>query len=213
MPLALDHVVVAARTLDQGAAWIAQRLGATPSGGGKHAMMGTHNRLLSLGPECYLEVIAIDPDAPPPARPRWFGLDTQAMAERLATGPALIHWVVRTDDIGRDLAPFSPGATDALEMQRGDFRWRIAVPRDGLLADKGTRPTLIQWLGERPSSVLPDAGIRLQQLLLHHERAAHTLDALARGGFAPASRLEATAHGPPLRGLFQTTRGAAGLPE
>jgi hypothetical protein len=37
--------------------------------------MGTHNRLLKLGEGFYLELIAIDPQAPPPGRPRWFGLD------------------------------------------------------------------------------------------------------------------------------------------
>ena len=31
--------------------------------GGRHPHMGTHNRLLSLGPDLYLEVIAVDPDA------------------------------------------------------------------------------------------------------------------------------------------------------
>ena len=41
--------------------------------------MGTHNRLLGLGTNVYLEVIAIDTEAAPPARPRWFSLDTPEM--------------------------------------------------------------------------------------------------------------------------------------
>ena len=209
--LALDHLVVAARTLDEGAAWTAARLGAEPTGGGKHALMGTHNRVLSLGPDAYLELIAIDPEAAPPARPRWFCLDTPGMAARLARGPALVHWVVRTDDIARDAALLAP-EVEVLEMQRGDFRWRIGVAPGGLFADEGTRPTLIEWLGERPSRILPETGIRLQRLLLHHERAANTLAALARAGLAPQA-LEAAAQGPALRAMFQTTCGAATLPE
>jgi hypothetical protein len=59
----LDHLVVAARTLEEGAAWVTGRLGVSMAPGGKHALMGTHNRLLSLGARAYLEVIAIDPDA------------------------------------------------------------------------------------------------------------------------------------------------------
>ena len=66
----LDHLVVVARTLDEGAAWVESRLGAALAEGGKHELMATHNRLLSLGPAAYLEVMAIDPEAPPPARPR-----------------------------------------------------------------------------------------------------------------------------------------------
>lgn len=178
----LDHLVVAARTLDEGAAWVEARLGVAPLAGGQHALMGTHNRVLSLGPEAYLEVIAIDPAAPPPARPRWFSLDTPEMARRLAAGPALIHWVARTDDIERDLAG---AAVEILDMQRGDFRWRIGVPADGLLRAGGARPTLIQWLGKRPSDVLPDSGVRLER-------------------FEP---------GPPLAAQLATPRGRVRLPE
>ena len=67
---ALDHLVVAARDLETGAAWLEERLGARLSAGGRHADMGTHNRLLRLGERRYLELIAIDPAGPPPARPR-----------------------------------------------------------------------------------------------------------------------------------------------
>ena len=84
----LDHLVVAARTLDEGSAWLFERLGVRPVEGGKHAFMGTHNRLLKIGPREYLEVIAIDPNAPPPARPRWFALDAPEMQERLEQVPA-----------------------------------------------------------------------------------------------------------------------------
>ena len=45
----LDHLVVAADTLDQGAAYVRDRLGVSPAGGGTHVAMGTHNRVLKLG--------------------------------------------------------------------------------------------------------------------------------------------------------------------
>ncbi|HEX6635378.1 MAG TPA: VOC family protein, partial [Usitatibacter sp.] len=79
----LDHLVVAARTLEEGAAWVEAALGVPTVAGGKHDLMGTHNRLLGLDGRRYLEVIAIDPSAPPPARARWFGLDEAAPRERL----------------------------------------------------------------------------------------------------------------------------------
>ncbi|MFM7460122.1 MAG: VOC family protein, partial [Burkholderiales bacterium] len=61
----LDHLVVGCADLARGAAWLERFLGVTLGPVGQHALMGTHNRLLSLGPDCYLELIAIDPAAPP----------------------------------------------------------------------------------------------------------------------------------------------------
>src|SRR2546427_162767 len=95
----LDHLVVAAATLEQGEQYIETRLGVRPVRGGKHVAMGTHNSLLRLGPKIYLEVIAIDPDGIAPPRARWFGLDTAALRAELQTAPRLIHWIARTDDI------------------------------------------------------------------------------------------------------------------
>src|SRR5262244_3782812 len=95
----LDHLVIACKDLEQGAAWVAQRTGVAPTGGGKHPLMGTHNRLLKIGARAYLEVLAIDPEAPPPSRPRWFDLDAPEMQARIGESPALITWAVRTDRI------------------------------------------------------------------------------------------------------------------
>jgi hypothetical protein len=157
----LDHLVVAARTLDEGGRWVEARLGVAPVPGGEHVTMGTHNRLLRLGAEVYLEVIAIDPQAPPPARPRWFSLDTPEMQERLEQGPALIHWVVRTPSIEEDARRY-PQPLDILSLSRGPYRWRIAVPRDGHLPGDGRLPTLIQWEGNRhPAADLPDSGCKI----------------------------------------------------
>jgi hypothetical protein len=160
----IDHVVVAARTLDEGARWVEERLGVAPVAGGKHALMGTHNRLLKLGPRVYLEVIAVDPDAPPPARPRWFALDDPAMVEALEQGPALIHWVERTDSIESDLRRV-PDAIEILSAARGPYRWRIGVPADGHLPCAGRVATLIEWQGDaHPAEALPESGCRLVAL-------------------------------------------------
>jgi hypothetical protein len=162
--LEFDHLVVAARTLDEGSTWIASHLGAPMAPGGKHALMGTHNRLLSLGGRRFLEVIAADPDAPAPSRPRWFGLDTAVMKAQLERGPALVHWVMRTDDIDAALHGY-PEPVDVLDLARGDFRWRIGVPRDGRIPCAGDCPTLIQWQGGlHPGDRLPPSGCALLEL-------------------------------------------------
>lgn len=159
----LDHLVVAARTLEEGAAWVEAKLGVATLPGGKHALMGTHNRLLSLGPGRFLEVIAIDPDAPQPPRPRWFDLDAPSMRERLARGPALIHWVERTDDLETALRDHSE-RIEILSLSRGPYRWRIGVRPDGLRPAGGSSPTLIQWEGDlHPAGALPDSGCRLER--------------------------------------------------
>jgi hypothetical protein len=44
----VDHVVVAARSLQEGVAWCEQTLGVSPGPGGEHPLFGTHNRLLRI---------------------------------------------------------------------------------------------------------------------------------------------------------------------
>lgn len=126
--------------------------------------MSTHNRLLKIGAREFLEVIAVDPDAPPPARARWFALDAPEMQERLEQGPALIHWVVRSDDIERDVQE-CPEAVEILSLSRGDYRWRIGVPVDGHLPCGGRFATIIQWESAlHPADRLPESGCRLVAL-------------------------------------------------
>jgi len=157
----LDHLVVAARTLEEGAAYIERMLGVPMSLGGQHPQMGTHNRLLNLGGGVYLEVLAIDPQGIPPDRPRWFGLDSPALQQRLEAGPALIHWVARTDDIHGVLQRV-PRLGRVHHMHRGDLSWDITIPDDGNLLEGGLIPSLICW-GEtpHPTTRLPDVGCQL----------------------------------------------------
>ena len=156
----LDHLVVAARTVDEGAAWIRARLGVEMLAGGRHATMGTHNRVLPLGQGVYLEVIAIDPEGIVPARPRWFGLDEPATARLLSQGPALLHWAERTDDL-EAAARSSPDDVEIVAFERGPYRWRMALTRDGSLPGHGLRPTLIEWHSAHPTQAMADCGCNL----------------------------------------------------
>ena len=60
----------------------------------------------------------------------------------------------------------SPAGTGIpVSLQRGDYRWQMAVPPDGKLPFDGGFPALIQWQGAlHPARALPDMGIRLRQL-------------------------------------------------
>ena len=193
----LDHIVVTCRDLDEGARWLEERLGLAPGPGGRHALMGTHNRLLSLGPDCYLEVIAPDPDAPDPGRPRWFELDRR-------TTPALTDWVVRVDDLDAALAAAPPGVGEANALERGDLRWHMGVTRDGRTPLGGAHPMILQWEGQGAAGRLPDAGCRLVSLTVETPEAEALRASLAlddprvRTVSAPALRLSAeidTPHG------------------
>lgn len=205
-----DHLVLAARDLDAGAAWLESLLGVKLAQGGKHARMGTHNRLLGLGDNFYLELIAIDPDAVAPGRPRWFGLDR---ADLPADRPRLIHWVARSGDIEADAARSAEAAGEILPMERGDYRWRITVPADGHLPGDGLVPTLIQWdVPFHPGGRLPDAGCRLMKLEGFHPHPARIGNALAALGLSARLDVHRCAAGEPAQ-LVAYLRTPAGLKE
>ena len=220
MTLALDHLVVAAADLDSGTRYVADLLGIAPAGGGAHPRMGTHNRVLGMAGGVYLEVIAIDPAAPAPDRPRWFGLDQPAMRARLADGPFLAHWAARVqapDDLSDWQARHPDRIAPAIPMTRGDLRWRLTVPDDGSLpawheagqaAGDGLLPTLIQWdVDAHPGVSLPRQPLSLLSLSGTHPRAALLRQGLAWLGADHLITVE-QADGPPrLLAAFDTPQG------
>lgn len=167
MSLQLDHLVVIAPDLNSGSKWVADRLGVEPSGGGRHERIGTHNRVLRLGESSYLEVIAIDPEGITPDRPRWFGMDE--LPHRFE--PFLGAWVARTDRIA-DAVLHYPEAGPIVPMSRGSMHWQIAIPADGRSPFGGAGPWLIEWpVGVHPVPRMPDHGLQLIELEVHHPEA------------------------------------------
>jgi hypothetical protein len=172
----LDHLVLVAANLDQGAAYCEEMLGVRPQPGGEHLKMGTHNLLLRLGDGMYLEVIAINPQADNIGRRRWFGMDLPAVRSRAERQPFLATFVARTNDIDACHAAM-PLLGTAVDMQRGALEWRITIPEDGKLVEEGAVPTAIQWpKGVHPSSKLADLGCELERLEVSHPRPAELED-------------------------------------
>lgn len=207
----IDHLIVAATSLAQGVDWIEGKLGVRPQPGGKHLSMGTHNAVLSLGPRCYLELMAIDPECAEPLRRRWFDLDEPRMRAALAEGPALIHWVARTRDIESDALRGHVDLGTILPMRRGDLAWRMTVPDDGHRPGRGLVPTLIQWPDARhPADGMSDAGLRLVALAGEHPEPAPVRAALAALGLSDTLKVTyGTA--PRLAAMLRTPRGIVTL--
>ncbi|MDR5738849.1 MULTISPECIES: VOC family protein [unclassified Caballeronia] len=218
-PLKLDHLVIAARTLEEGAHFVAAKFGVEPLAGGAHPLMGTHNRLLNLWGGAYLEVIAVDPAAAPreAPRPRLFALDDPAMHERLASGPQLVHWVARVDrpkSLTRWRAQYPERIAPVVAMSRGGNTWNLTVPDDGAFpawqaAGDGVLPSLIQWDTPRhPSDALPATGILLRALTGFHPNAEAIAEQLAWLGASHLLRVESTAGAPVLVAEFELPDGS-----
>jgi glyoxalase-like protein len=162
----LDHIAVVAPDLATGVAWVREVLGVDMPAGGKHAEMGTHNHLVGLGPDVYLEVIAIDPDAPNPPHRRWFGLDNRATVEQhWREGRRLCAYAARCTDIAAAISDRGDTFGVPMRVTRADRQWLFAVRPDGEMPMGGALPCLIDW-GARgtPAPTMPDLGLRLLSL-------------------------------------------------
>jgi hypothetical protein len=186
----LDHLVVAARSLQEGVDWCEAALGITPGAGGEHPLFGTHNRLFRIAtvnfPRAYFEIIAINSEAAcavnTPADPqnkRWFDLDSEDLQNAIKASPRLVHFVANTNDVNKACAALHSLGIDrgpAVQASRmtpaGFLQWQITVRPDGQRLFHGGLPTLIQW-GEKesaaavavhPTNDMPDSGVALQSL-------------------------------------------------
>jgi hypothetical protein len=189
----IDHIVLGARTLAEGAAYVEQHLGVKPRQGGVHAGFGTHNMLLGLGKTTYLEVIAPDPDQPTPAHPRLFDLDDPAVALMLEAGPCLIGWVARTPVLDAVIARLGPRGGEVKAMSRDKLSWRMAFPpqRQGM---NSLIPALIQWESDSAAMHLPDSHVRLLALEAEHPEADTVRAGLAERGLETVLAVRQSPH-------------------
>ena len=206
----IDHITITAPTLERGAELVARTLGARMPAGGEHPRMGTHNLLLRLGADVFLEVIAVNPAAPRPPRPRWFGLDEL----RDDSAPRLATWVARTDDI-RSTPPDLLETLGPIEtMTRGELQWQITIPADGALPLGGAAPALIEWPSSvHPASRMQARGCSLVGFEIFHAEPERVGALLSRLGLADDVRLTALRPGeaPRLRAFIDTPAGVRSL--
>jgi hypothetical protein len=171
MQLAVDHLVYATRDLDRGIEEIERLTGVAATLGGRHPGRGTRNALVSLGADVYLEIIAPDPDQPPPPGGRWVGVD-RVSTSRLTTWAAKSHDLEklrrRAAEQGVQLGEVQSGS-----RQRADgvtLAWRLTDP-EPLVAD-GVVPFFIDW-GSSPHPARSAAqGASLVRFHVEHPDAA-----------------------------------------
>jgi hypothetical protein len=219
----VDHLVVAAASLDEGVHWCENTLGITPGPGGEHPLMGTHNRLFSIAsdgfPAAYLEIIAINSIASSArtawAR-RWFDLDDPELQAQIGkSGPRLVHFVARTPhaEAGvRALGRLGLDRGDVLQASRptaqGLLSWKITVRPDGQRLFYGALPTLIEWGDSHPTHTMRPSGVTLQALVATHPRAEALRTAYTAIGLAG---VDAQPGPPNLIATLQTPRGSVAL--
>jgi len=174
-PPPVDHLVWAAPDLERASAALAALLGVEPAPGGAHPAWGTRNRLLSLGPSTYLEVIGPDPDAG--GAPELFGIAG-------LRAPRLVTWAARATDLealrerageaGIELGAVLDGSRRTPDGTA--LRWRLTDPL--AVAAEGLVPFFIDW-GDtpHPAGAAPVAG-RLLELSAEHPQPASVARAL-----------------------------------
>lgn len=189
----LDHLVVVARTLEEGLAWCENTLGITPNAGGEHENYATHNRIFKIATPAfgmaYFEIIAINPHGMRPKKTqtkRWFDMDDSNLQTAITQGPRLVHFVVNTPDLRASRMALrmqgidrGPSVHASRKTPKGMLHWQISVRADGARLFDGTLPTLIQWgkpdatdpLKLHPRNTLPRSGVSLQSLEVLHPSA------------------------------------------
>jgi len=199
-----DHIAISGETLAQATAHAESALGVSLQAGGEHALFQTHNTLLGLEEGLYLEALSTLPDAPHMERPRMFGIDQHRGP------PRLTNWICRCDDLDATLASLPEAFGTPVDVARGDFRWRMAVPDAGFLPFDNCAPAFIQWLGDtHPAPLLKPPGCRLAQLHVQHPE-VDALAALLRP-LSHDSRIVFSQAPAQLTASFETPNGAAVL--
>jgi hypothetical protein len=161
----IDHLVYAAPDLAAAVADLEERFGVRAEAGGRHIGLGTHNALLALGAQTYLEVIAPDPGQAEPSMPRPFGVDG------ISRG-GLVGWALACDDIDAAVALARSHGYDPGQVADGQrvgptgtvLRWRLTL---NAMAG-GLIPFLISWGDtEHPARSAPH-GLTLEAFRLEH---------------------------------------------
>ena len=169
MKAKIDHIVIGTDNLISGTSILENKLNTKFLVGGEHKVMGTHNKLLKLQTEIYLEIIANNHNVKSPSHPRWFSLDELNTKEKIKKSPRSLCWILAVNNIEDAVnnCGYYPG--EILELSRDDLKWKVTVPTHGKLIENGVLPFLIEWPKNiHPSKNLINSNVTLNKISLFH---------------------------------------------
>ncbi len=165
----IDHIVIGVANLISGTKILETKLGTKFSSGGEHQIMGTHNKLLKLQSDIYLEIIANNPNADKPFRQRWFSLDEARTKEKIKHSPKILCWILEVDNIEDTVKKCGYNPGEILQISRGKLTWKITVPSNGGIPDDGILPALIEWPSDQhPTKKLTKSKVSIDKISLFH---------------------------------------------
>lgn len=176
----IDHLVYATPDLARGVSEIEALTGVRASPGGQHLAWGTHNCLLALGADSYLEIIAPDPSQPKPLGVRPFGIDSLRRSR-------LVTWAARgagLEEFSRTVARRGVILGELFSGSRvlsdGDIlAWQMTSPFS--LLEGGLIPFFIDWGVSPHPAASASVGLSLVELRAEHptpQVLAHTFEVL-----------------------------------
>lgn len=140
----IDHLVIACADPDAAATELEKGLGLTAAGGGRHAGLGTFNRIVWLADRSYIELIGVDDREVAMRSP----VGAAAVAALDAHGGGLATWALSDDELELTLGALPEGAFGPM-IRGGRTRpdgelveWWVAFPSEPLAS--GGVPFLIQ---------------------------------------------------------------------
>ena len=165
----IDHIVIGTANLISGTKILETKLSTKFSPGGEHMIMGTHNKLLKLQSNIYLEVIANNPNVGKPSRQRWFSLDESNIKEKIKKSPRVLCWVLEVDNIEDTVKKCGYNPGEILQLSRDELTWKVTVPSNGKLVENGILPVLIEWpSNQHPSKKLNNSKVSINKISLFH---------------------------------------------
>jgi hypothetical protein len=191
-----DHLALGAATLQQGIDHVTQLMGVEMTKGGAHPDMATHNRVMATGEDTFFEVIAIDPDATAPSRPRWFSLDEANFDD----GPRPYAIILDTFDLEGAIGYAADHGIDCgvpTLLTRDSLKWHFSLRDDGRIPLEGAAPLIIEWpKGPHPATKMEDHGLRFEAITVTTPYADQLNSFFRASGsdLGPVEILRGTAH-------------------
>lgn len=163
----IDHIAYAVPNLEEGCQYLGKLLGCEVLIGGRHLNNGTHNALINLGNEIYLEILAVDTDNEDIKSPRWMGVD-------LISSPRVTRWALKSNNLLSDLEALKKYNSELGNSFEGSrkkqdgtmLNWNMALPLPG--PEVELAPFAVDWKDSiHPTKSLPNECELLSLELLH----------------------------------------------